>query len=173
MRKRSIAAAGIMVMCLGLMACGSASNTGSSNTATQAASTSSAGYVYTSNGTDIKINDDVNAIVSKLGTPKGGTYEAKSCAFDGMDKFWYYDGFTLQAYQNDGKDVVYSVTFTDDTVKTKEGVKIGDSKDKVTQAYGSSFKENNGQLVYESGNMKLSFGMKDNKVQSVIYELKQ
>ena len=80
MRKRSIAAAGIMVMCLGLMACGSASNTGSSNTATQAASTSSAGYVYTSNGTDIKINDDVNAIVSKLGTPKGGTYEAKSCA---------------------------------------------------------------------------------------------
>ena len=48
-----------------------------------------------------------------------------------MDKFWYYDSFTLQGYQKNGVDVVYSVTFMDDTVKTKEGIKIGDSKDKV------------------------------------------
>ena len=38
--------------------------------------------------------------------------------------------FTLQGYQKNGVDVVYSVTFMDDTVKTKEGIKIGDSKDK-------------------------------------------
>lgn len=45
-----------------------------------------------------------------------------------MDKFWYYDSFTLQGYQKNGVDVVYSVTFMDDTVKTKEGIKIGDSR---------------------------------------------
>jgi len=130
-------------------------------------------YIITfDNNTDAEVTGYMENITSKLGTPKGGYYEAKSCAFDGMDKFWYYDSFTLQGYQKNGVDVVYSVTFMDDTVKTKEGIKIGDSKDKVTSAYGSSYKEENGQIKYESGNMVLSFAIKDNAVTSIVYSVK-
>jgi len=38
----------------------------------------------------------------------------------------------------------------DDAVKTKEGVRIGDKKDKVLSAYGSDYTEADGQLLYES-----------------------
>ncbi|MFQ7395875.1 MAG: hypothetical protein ACLRMX_12725 [Lachnospira eligens] len=52
-----------------------------------------------------------------------------------MDKFYYYDSVTLQGYQKDGNDKLYSITLMDDAVKTKEGVRIGDKKDKVVSAY--------------------------------------
>lgn len=59
----------------------------------------------------------------------------------------------------------------DDAVKTKEGVRIGDKKDKVVSAYGSDYTEADGQLLYESGNTRLSFVMKDDEVQSIIYSV--
>ena len=62
--------------------------------------------------------------------------------------------------------------FRSDAVKTKEGVRIGDKKDKVVSAYGSDYTEADGQLQYESGNTKLSFVMKDDEVQSIIYSVK-
>ena len=163
MRKRSLIAAGLMILCVGLTACGGSKGTDNGSTTQQQSTT---------NGVNIAIDEKVEDITSKLGTPKGGYYEAKSCAFDGMDKFWYYDSFTLQGYQKNGVDFVYSVTFMDDTVKTKEGIKIGDSKDKVTSAYGSSYKEEKGQIKYESGNMVLSFAIKDNAVTSIVYSVK-
>ena len=167
MRKRSLIAAGLMILCVGLTACGGSKGTDNGSTTQQQSQNTSTGYVFTTNGVNIAIDEKIEDITSKLGDPKGGYYEAKSCAFDGMDKFWYYDSFTLQGYQKNGVDVVYSVTFMDDTVKTKEGIKIGDSKDKVTSAYGSSYKEENGQIKYESGNMVLSFAIKDNAVTSI------
>lgn len=171
MRKRSLIAAGLMVLCMGLTACGSNNNNGG-NSASQEQQNASGGYVFSTDGVDIAVDGKIEDITSKLGDPKGGYYEAKSCAFDGMDKFWYYDSFTLQGYQKDNVDLVYSVTFMDDTVKTKEGVKIGDSRDKVTSAYGSSYKEENGQLVYESGNMTLSFALQNDAVSSIVYSVK-
>jgi hypothetical protein len=115
---------------------------------------------------------DITEYTSKLGEPSGGYYEAKSCAFEGMDKFYYYDSVTLQGYQKDGNDKLYSITLMDDAVKTKEGVRIGDKKDKVVSAYGSDYTEADGQLLYESGNTRLSFVMKDDEVQSIIYSVK-
>ena len=164
MRKRSLIAAGLMILCVGLTACGGSKGTDNGSTTQQQSQNTSTGYVFTTNGVNIAIDEKVEDITSKLGTPKG--------AFDGMDKCWYYDSFTLQGYQKNGVDVVYSVTFMDDTVKTKEGIKIGDSKDKVTSAYGSSYKEENGQIKYESGNMVLSFAIKDNAVTSIVYSVK-
>ncbi len=172
MRKRSLIAAGLMVLCMGLTACGSNNETSNNTPGTQDEQTASNGYVFSTDGVDIAIDGNIEDITSKLGEPKGGYYEAKSCAFDGMDKFWYYDSFTLQGYQKDNVDLVYSVTFMDDTVKTKEGVKIGDSKDKMISAYGSSYKEENGKFIYESGNMMLSFAIQDDAISSIVYSVK-
>ena len=151
MRKRSLIAAGLMILCVGLTACGGSKGTDNGSTTQQQSQNTSTGYVFTTNGVNIAIDEKVEDITSKL---------------------WYYDSFTLQGYQKNGVDVVYSVTFMDDTVKTKEGIKIGDSKDKVTSAYGSSYKEENGQIKYESGNMVLSFAIKDNAVTSIVYSVK-
>ena len=39
-------------------------------------------------------------------------------------------------------------------------------------ACGSDYTEADGQLLYESGNTRLSFVMKDDEVQSIIYSVK-
>ena len=47
----------------------------------------------------IYINEDAQTVTDALGAPPSGTYEALSCAFEGKDTFYYYDGFTLQTYE--------------------------------------------------------------------------
>lgn len=173
MIKKLVMAAMTMVMCAGLLACGgSNNNAGGSANETQTQQTEEKGYAFESAGTAIEINAKVETYTNKFGEPKGGYYEAKSCAFEGLDKFWYYDGFTIQAYQKDGADLVYSVLLTDDTVKTKEGVKIGDTKDKMTSVYGSGFKADGTMCYYEAGNMRLEFTIKDDVIISIAYTLK-
>ena len=91
MRKRSLIAAGLMILCVGLTACGGSKGSDNGSTTQQQSQNTSTGYVFTTNGVNIAIDEKIEDITSKLGDPKGGYYEAKSCAFDGMDKFWYYD----------------------------------------------------------------------------------
>ncbi len=175
MIKRLLMTAMAMVMCAGLLACGGGNNDtagGNVNETKTQKQDEAKGYAFESSGTAIEINSKVETYTNKFGEPKGGYYEAKSCAFEGLDKFWYYDGFTIQAYQKDGADLVYSVTLTDDTEKTKEGVKIGDTKDKMTSVYGSSFKADGTMCSYEAGNMKLEFNIKDDVIISIAYMLK-
>lgn len=174
MIKRLLMTAVIMVMSVGLLACAkNEGNTANNNEPqSQSQKQEEKGYVFESGGTVIEVDTKVDIYTSKLGEPKGGYYEAKSCAFDGLDKFWYYDGFTIQAYQKDGVDLVYMVSLTDDTVKTKEGVKIGDAKDKMTSVYGSNCKVEGNMHSYESGNMMLEFNIKDDSIISINYILK-
>lgn len=174
MIKRLVMTAMVMVMSVGLLACGENDGNTAVNQENQSQNQQSEekGYVFESAGTAIEIDTKVDTYTSKLGEPKGGYYEAKSCAFDGLDKFWYYDGFTIQAYQKDGEDLVYMVSLTDDTVKTKEGVKIGDTKDKMISVYGSGYKVNGTMYFYEAGNMMLEFTVKDDTILSIAYMLK-
>ena len=48
-------------------------------------------YSFELKGIELKTDGDLTEYTSKLGEPSGGYYEAKSCAFEGMDKFYYYD----------------------------------------------------------------------------------
>ena len=157
MRKKGLMLAAVLVAGVMMAACGNASTL----------EDNSQDKPVASQQTESKYSFEL-----KLGEPSGGYYEAKSCAFEGMDKFYYYDSVTLQGYQKDGNDKLYSITLMDDAVKTKEGVRIGDKKDKVLSAYGSDYTEADGQLLYESGNTRLSFVMKDDEVQSIIYSVK-
>lgn len=172
MRKKNLLAVAMLVMCASLAACGDSKKTEETPAQTQQETEAQTGYVYASKGLTMSIDGDVKDYVAKLGEPSGGYYEAKSCAFEGMDKFWYYDGFTLQGYQKDGKDLLFAITFDDDTVKTGEGVKIGDSKDKMTGAYGSGYSQNGNVYSYASGNMELQFTVKDDVVMGITYALK-
>ncbi|MFR4337498.1 MAG: hypothetical protein ACLT33_05090 [Lachnospira pectinoschiza] len=77
-----------------------------------------------------------------------------------MDKFYYYDSVTLQGYQKDGNDKLYSITLMDDAVKTK-GVSVAIRKIRFISIW--KWSEADGQLMYESGNTRLSFVMKDDE----------
>ena len=161
---KSIVASVLAVGIMGSMvACGD-------STANNSQTTAVTSYSFQTNGLTINIDDEANGILSTLGN-NYTYYEAKSCAFDGKDKVYDYGGYQLQFYQKNNKDVLYSVTFMDDTVKTPEGIKIGDAKSKVLSAY-STAKENGNVITVDGGNMELKFTIANDLVTGVIYELK-
>ncbi len=126
------------------------------------------GYVFNYKGTAIEVDADAAPIVTALGEP-ASYYEAASCAFEGLDKIYSYNGFDMNTYPSGDKDHVSAVVFKDDSVSTAEGVCIGDSLEKVQQAYGTGGAEESGMLVYSKDNMQLCFILKDGAVISIEY----
>lgn len=164
MKKYLAAALSFVLMALVLTGCGS------TQMGVQARKNES-GYYFESNGEKIYINAQADALTEKLGAPSGGTYEALSCAFQGKDTFYYYDGFTLQAYEKNGKKYIYTINLEDDTVKTAEGVKIGDSFAAVTTKYGSGYTAAGNTYAYAKDKMTLTFVVENDKVAAITYAL--
>ena len=137
----------LAVSCVFLCACGGgddSGNTGNNNSDKDSANEAS--YVFTYEGMEISVNEDIESVVGKLGEPVA-YYEAASCAFDGMDKFYTYSSFQLDTYPKDGKDMVASIYFKDDLVKTTEGISLYMSKDDMVKAYGEATTVNGNESI--------------------------
>ena len=126
------------------------------------------GYVFTYNDVSVGMDADAAPIVEKLGEPVS-YFEAASCAFEGLDKIYTYNGFELDTYPVGDKDYVSSVILKDDSVSTAEGICIGDSLEKLQQAYDGEGEENSGMLVYTKDGMKLCFIMQGEFIISIEY----
>lgn len=119
--------------------------------------------------TKIEMGAEADAVLPKLGEPKSVS-EQLSCAFDGMDKTYYFGSFYVTTYPDKDKEFFYNAWFVDDSVTTEEGVYIGASKADVEKAYGSdSFNGLNAYIV-EKGESKLTIIIKDDVVSSITYE---
>lgn len=129
------------------------------------------GYTLTVNGNTLCINGEAESLDKDMGIPTGGTYEALSCVFEGKETFYYYDGFTVQTYEKNGKKYIYAITIEDDTVKTDEGIKIGDGITEVTDTYGTSYTAEGNTYIYTKDNMTLTFVMENSKVSGISYTL--
>lgn len=149
---------------------GSAGQTqgGGSGTAAGGNASGGKGYTFSYNGTVIEIDADAAPILDKLGEPVS-YFEAPSCAFEGMDKTYTYNGFELDTYPTGDKDFVSTIVLKDDSVTTPEGICIGDTREKLLQAYPDGGTEENGMLVYERDGMKLCFILKEDEVASIEY----
>lgn len=158
--KKLIATLLVAILALGIAACGSSKEEGSKTQTKD-------GFTFESNGVKIAMNEKATPILDKLGKANK-TFESKSCAFDGMDKEYTYNGFVLKTYPDKDVDYVASITLFDDTVETLEGISIGDSKDDVIKAYGEC-KESKTVCEYKKGDMKLLFLITDDVVSSIQY----
>ncbi len=126
------------------------------------------GYLFTVNGVTIAMDADAAPILEQLGEA-ASYFEATSCAFEGLDKTYTYNGFELDTYPTGDKDYVSAVVLKDDSVATQEGICIGDSRDKVLQAYPDGGTEEGGMIIYRKGGMKLVFILKEEEVASIEY----
>ncbi len=83
------------------------------------------GELYYASG-DVKfgIFDPADEVLAALGEPVS-TFESNSCAYQGKDMFYYYDGFEVLVNDVDGTRRVTGITLADDTVSTPQGVRIG------------------------------------------------
>ena len=127
-------------------------------------------FSFTYNGTKITLGAEAAPIIEASGEPTSNT-EEPSCAFDGMDKTYYYGSFYLSTYPLDGKDYVYSIWFADDSVATNDGIRIGAVKAQVEAIYGADCFNGTNVYTQTQRNSKLTILVEDGIVNSIHYEL--
>ncbi len=85
----------------------------------------------------VTLNAPAGAILEALGEPQNHA-EAGSCGVCAAVDTYSYNGFFLNVQTDgEGEDRITGFWFTDGSVKTPEGIGIGDSRDAVKTAYGS------------------------------------
>ncbi len=164
----------MMLLCLVLSAC--TGNTGTSSTPENSTPGSSGNpnqatdtFTFTYQGTAIAMHGSAESIVAALGEPTSYT-EEPSCAFDGMDKTYYYGSFYLQTYPLNGGDFVYSLWFMDDTISTPENIYIGATQAQVEAAYGTDCYNGSNAFIMTKGASTLTILMENGAVSSIIYD---
>ena len=139
------------------------------NTETSGDKTGAKGYVFNVQDLSVAIDTEAAAYLDVLGEPVS-YYEAPSCAFEALDKFYTYSGYEIDTYSVSDVDYVLAVALLDDSVSTAEGVCIGDAASKVKDVYGAPTTESATSAVYEKDGMKLTFIFKDDVVVSIEYK---
>lgn len=112
------------------------------------------------------MNDKAERVLAAIGKEKS-YFEALSCAFEGMDKIYTFNGFELKTYQLKNIEYVNSVLFLDDTVQTEERVYIGMTKDDVVSKYGSDYSKSLNKLRYRKGDSLINFIFENDMLVSV------
>ena len=102
--------------------------------------------------------------------PKEKEYsEIESCAFEGLDKEYTYDHYMIATYPEGEKDKVKTVYFLDEEAQTTEGVKMGDTYEKMVEVYGENYEQLDNQYTYEKGKTQLIFLIEDNVISQIEY----
>lgn len=125
-------------------------------------------YTFTYGGNKIAMNADAAPVIEALGEPKSYT-EEESCAFEGLDKTYYYGSFYLQTYPEGDKDYVYCLWLVDDSVETEEGIYIGASQAAVEKAYGAENFNGKNAYVINGDGCTLTVILENGVVNSIQY----
>ncbi len=172
--KKLIIFALIACMLLSFAGCQSGSEAGAStkpseNAGSQAEQTEK-GFTFTYKGTEITMHAPAAPILAALGEPVKYT-ESASCAFDGLDKSYYYGSFYLDTYPKGEEDFVYGWWFADDSVSTEEGIYIGSSRAEVEKAYGTDGYNGTNAYVISRGGATLTVILEEGVVSSIQYAI--
>ncbi len=127
------------------------------------------GFAFIYNGTEIIMNAPAADTLEVLGEPKSYTEEA-SCAFEGLDKTYYFGSFYLQTYPMGDVDYIYCVWLVDDSVNTAEGIYIGAPESQVEAAYGADAYNGTNAYSVTKGDSKLTVIIDAGVVSSIQYD---
>lgn len=125
-------------------------------------------YSCTVLGVTIQLGGDFEEIYAQLGEPQE-YFEAPSCAFEGLDKIYYYNGVEVRTCPEGASDFVSAILLKDDTMTTPEGAYIGMTMETVFAKHGSSYTQENNHYVYRSGEGTLTFVEEGDVVVAITY----
>lgn len=126
-------------------------------------------FAFTYKDTAITPGAPMEPVLEQIGEPQN-LFEAPSCAFDGEDKIYYYPGFIINTYPDNGADYILSLSFQDDNVQTAEGLRLGMSEADITAAYGEGdWNDAKTQLSYSSNGTSLAFLLDSGSIISINY----
>lgn len=161
----------LLLLCLliSMAACGDTTPAETTTAPAAAPEAATDGYVFSFKGQQIYMSADAQPILDALGEPVSTT-EQTSCAFDGLDKTFYYGSFYMDTYPVDGKDYVYSLWLVDDTVTTAEGLYIGATQAQVESIYGAEGFNGSNAYIMTKGGSRLTIILEEGLVSSIQYD---
>ena len=127
-------------------------------------------YSINYKGTEITLHADFAPILAALGEPVSYT-ESASCAFEGLDKTYYYGSLYIDTYPDGDKDRVYDFWFADDSLSTAEGIYIGASQAEVEAAYGTAGYNGANAYIMTKGTGTLTIILDNGVVTSIQYAI--
>ena len=128
-----------------------------------------AAFSFVCEGVTASIDDDSAPLLARLGEPLRYD-ESGACAVGEKDKIYQYDHLTIKTYHTGGVDRLMQIKLMDDTYATPEGIRVGDSLDRVREVYGTPDSESDTLLRYDAAGMKLKFTVREGAVTTVTYE---
>ena len=128
-----------------------------------------AGFTIPFRGTDITLGTPMEPVLTALGEPTSYT-EQTSCAFQGLDKTYYYGSLYIQTNPAPEGDRIAAVWFADDSITTPEGVYIGADRATVEKAYGSFSGD---ACTLDRDGQRLMILLTDGVVSSIQYTMAQ
>lgn len=127
------------------------------------------GFVIPFRGVDIPMEGAMEPVLAALGEPKSYTEET-SCAFEGLDKTYYYGSLYIQTNPSPNGDIIAAAWFADDSITTPEGIYIGSPRSAVEAAYGAF---DGDVCTVARGSQRLMILLENDAVTSVQYTLAQ
>ena len=142
------------------------------NNETKPATEEKSKYYFEYNGTAIYMNDVAKPVLDVWEEPMH-YFESPSCAFQGIDRVYTYNGFELYTYTDgdDETEYIFSVVFMNDSVETNEGITIGSKLEDVISKYGDDFTQEGKKYTYTDSNTTLSFVLENDEEVEVSYNL--
>ncbi len=127
------------------------------------------GYGVVINEVTIEIDAVAEPVLDAMGERESYD-ESPTCAFEGMDKVYGYGSFEIKTYTLGGVEYIHSIYLLDDTWSTREGLTIGDSRDKAEKLYGEFGIATDAGLMYDLGDVRLTILLNtDGKVTNIQY----
>ena len=99
------------------------------------------------------------------------TFEVPSCAFEGTDKVYNYETFEVTAFNDGSNELIYSVYLIEPTVKTPEGLAVGDDAAQIEKLYGEPMQVNANEWVYTNGKVDIYIIVNNETVMSIEYRM--
>jgi len=121
-------------------------------------------------GAIIVLNQNMTEVLDALGEPTG-VRQTPSCAFDGYDRIFGFGAINVHTYPVGDQDFVQIISIRDDSVTTRSGIRLGDSWDRVLDAYGSDYVQDFSIFTFTKGSTTLSFFVDDSMVVEITYAL--
>lgn len=128
------------------------------------------GFKFTYKGVEITMHAPAEPIIDALGEPLSYTEQA-SCAFEGLDKTYYYGSIYIDTYPVEDHDFIYGFWFADDSVTTEEGIYIGASEAQVKAAYGEDSFNGSNAYITRKGDGVLTVILENGVVTSIQYSI--
>lgn len=125
-------------------------------------------YYITYDGTKIELGAKAEGVLGALGEAKE-VKELGDCGGLGAQIKYSYNDFDLYTLKSGDNETVDQITLRSDLVSTSKGICIGDSSDKVIEAYGEPASKSDKELKYVSGELILKFKISGGSVTDIDY----